>query len=410
MRERKKVTSRLADTYRAGSKKMRGQILNCYIKTTGYNRCYGSYLLRNHGRRIRVNNKLTVIGDVRLKAKRKSKRMYGNDVYLALKKVWYTAGCLCGKRLKPILPELIRKLEKHKELKVNKTIKRNLNKISSATIDRMLKGERRKYTLKGRSLTKPGSLLKHQIPIRTFADWNENKPGFTEIDLVGHECGNASGDFIQTLDMTDIYSGWTETYAVKNKAQVHVFDGFMQIRERLPMPLLGIDSDSGAEFINGHLLRFCRDNKITFTRARPHRKNDNCYVEQKNYSIVRKAVGYFRYDTPKELKLLNELYEYLRLYTNYFQPVMKLHSKTRIGSKVTRRYDTAKTPHTRLLQSPALEQRQKSELINEYNILNPAELKRKITKLQNKLLDIAKMKKKQHRNAEQKRLSTYQQN
>jgi len=405
MAERKKVTSKLANEYRSSKKKIKGQILNWYIKTTGYNRCYASYLLTNHGKRVKLNDKLIIIGDVNKKIKRKGNKRYDKEVYLALRKIWYISGCLCGKRLKPILPELVSNLQKHQELEVRAWVAKQLEKISPATIDRMLKGERKKYILKGRTFTKPGSLLKHQIPIRTFADWNENKPGFTEIDLVGHESGNASGDFMQTLDMTDIYSGWTETQAVKNKAQIYVFEALMQIRKRLPMPLLGIDSDSGAEFINGHLLRFCKDNEITFTRARPSRKNDNCYVEQKNYSIVRRAVGYYRYDTQLELKLLNKLYGYLRLYTNYFQPVMKLAKKTRIGSKVIKRYHVAKTPYARLLQSKDLPDKYKNKLMKEYNMLSVGKLKRQITKFQNNLADIAE-KKKRHENTNGIKLST----
>ena len=211
---------------------------------------------------------------------------------------------------------------------------RKLRKISASTIDRLLKRERKKLEIKGRKGTKPGTLLKHKIPIRTFADWNDNKPGFMEIDLVSHDGGNEYGDFAQTLDMTDIYSGWTETRAVKNKAHKWVFEAIREVRKDLPFDLLGIDSDSGGEFINHALYNYCVEEKITFTRGRSYRKNDNCYVEQKNYSVVRRAVGYFRYDTDEEVDILNALYGYLRLYTNHFQPVMKLVEKVRIGSKV----------------------------------------------------------------------------
>jgi len=225
---------------------------------------------------------------------------------------------------------------------VDKETKEKILEISASTIDRLLSKEKAKMRLKGRARTKPGTLLKHQIPIRTFADWDEGRPGFVEIDLVSHDGGNARGDYAQTLDVTDVYTGWTETEAVKNKAQIWTFKALKGIRKRLPFKLLGIDSDNGSEFINAHLLRFCKQEKITFTRTRPYRKNDNCFVEQKNYSVVRKAVGYYRYETKKELEILNELYKVLRLYTNFFQPVMKLVKKTRVGSKVIKRYDEAK--------------------------------------------------------------------
>src|SRR5208282_2149805 len=250
---------------------------------------------------------------------------------------------------------------------------------------RLLTAERRKWMLRGRSGTKPGSMLKHQIPIRTFADWNEKQAGFVEIDLVGHDGGDASGDYCQTLDVTDVASTWTETCAVINKAQAWVFDALKSIRTHLPFPLLGIDSDNGSEFINHHLLRYCRQEKITFTRGRSGKKNDGCFVEQKNYSVVRRAVGYARYDSVAQLRLLNELYGYLRLYTNYFQPVMKLLSKERNGAKVKKTYDEPKTPYQRLMDMSGISSENKQRLKTEYASLNPAQLKREITRLQEKL-------------------------
>jgi len=176
-----------------------------------------------------------------------------------------------------------------------------------------------------------------------LACWDEKEPGFVEMDLVSHDGGSARGDYIQTLDLTDVFSGWTETRAVRNKAQVWTFQALKEIRGKLPFQMLGIDSDNGGEFINAHLLNYCKEQKITFTRSRPYKKNDNCFVEQKNYSVVRRAVGYARYDTEEELEVLNQLYESLRLYTNFFQPVMKLAEKERMGSKVKKKYDKAKT-------------------------------------------------------------------
>ena len=180
--------------------------------------------------------------------------------------------------------------------------------------------------------------------------------------------------------------------AVKNKAQVWVFTGIKEIEGRLPFSILGLDSDNGAEFINAHLIRYCEEQKITFTRSRPYRKNDSCFVEQKNWSVIRRAVGYARYDTDEELSILNELYRHLRLYTNFFQPVRKLIKKERIGSKVIKRYDEAKTPYRRVLESPNIKEEIKVKLRKEYAMLNPAELKRNITKLQNRLLKLNALK------------------
>jgi hypothetical protein len=304
--------------------------------------------------------------------------------------------CVCGKRLAPVIQDIIPILEKHNEIRLEKETHLKLLSISAATIDRLLKHEKKKHTLKGRSHTKPGTLLKHQIPIRTFAQWDEKKPGFVEVDLVGHDGGDPSGEFAYTLNVTDVATGWTESQAVKNKAQCWVFEALIAIRLRLPFALLGIDSDNGGEFINHHLYRYCKAEKITFTRARSSRKNDNCFVEQKNYSVVRRAVGYMRHDTPEELAILNELYGFLRLYSNFFQPVMKLVEKTKIGSKVRKKYDTAQTPYQRVLACPEVPQTVKQQLRSQYRTLNPAELKRKIESLQRHLLKFASDKHKKH--------------
>jgi hypothetical protein len=311
----------------------------------------------------------------------------------ALKKIWLIMGCICGKRLAPMLEEVIGVLQRHKEIELESDVRDKLLRISPATIDRLLREEKKRWTLRSRSATKPGTLLKHQIPIRTFSEWDEQRPGFVEMDLVGHDGGDSSGDYIQTLDMTDVCTGWTETQAVRNKARVWVFEALKQIkiRGRLPFPLLGVDSDNGSEFINSHLYHYCQTEEITFTRARAYRKNDSCYVEQKNYSVVRRAVGYMRYDTGQQLRVLNELYGYLRLYTNYFQPVMKLIEKTRVGSRIRKKYDLPKTPYQRVLESSHVhvEEENKEALRREYAKLNPAELKRHITALQIKLRKLA---------------------
>jgi hypothetical protein len=280
-------------------------------------------------------------------------------------------------------------LERHKELVIDEENRQKLFSISASSIDRLLAAERKRITIKGRHNTKPGTLLKHQVPVRTFADWNEKRPGFVEIDLVAHDGGSAAGQYLQTLDVTDVCTGWTETQAVRNKAQVWVFEALKDIGERLPFKLLGIDSDNGSEFINNHLIRFCRENSITFTRSRPNRKNDNCFVEQKNYSVVRRAVGYLRYTTEQEQAVINKLYGHLRLYTNFFQPVMKLIEKKRIGSSVTKRYDKAKTPYQRILESPFVSPEVKEQLSDYYVHLNPAALKRSISKLQVILQNLA---------------------
>jgi len=388
MNERRSIAKVLAGRYRKAGKKEKSQMLDEFVALTGYNRWYAISLLRGHGKTIRVG-RTRLVGDLGRSAKRAAWRIYDATVVEALKKVWAIMDFICGKRLAAILPEMVAILEKHHEIMLDATTRQKLIVISPATIDRLLVGERQKYAVRGRSGTKPGTLLKHQIPIRTFADWNEKEPGFVEIDLVGHDGGVSSGDFCQTLDVTDVASGWTESEAVINKAQVWVFEALKAIRARLPFALQGIDSDNGSEFINAHLLHYCQQEKITFTRGRASKKNDGCYVEQKNYSVVRRAVGYARYDTPAQLNLLNQLYRHLRLYTNYFQPVIKLVKKERTGARVRKTYDRPQTPYQRLLVSPATGKATRKRLQAEYATLNPADLKRQISRLQDRLIKSA---------------------
>ena len=398
MRQKKAVTRELKDRYQRSSKKEKSIILNGFIQFTGYNRCYACQILNVKKEKVlgymNIGGKRVRLVRDKRKIKRKKKKIYDQDVLVALKEIWKIFDYLCSKRLAPFLSEIIPVLERWGEIKLSTKVKEKLFKISAATIDRLLADTRKKGRIKGRSTTKPGTLLKKSIPIRTFADWDEKVPGFFEVDLVSHDGGATKGDFNQSLNFTDIATGWEEMVAVKNKAQVWVFEGIKEIEGRLPFSILGIDSDNGAEFINAHLIRYCKEHKITFTRSRPYRKNDSCFVEQKNWSVIRRAVGYGRYDTDKELSILNELYGYLRLYTNFFQPVRKLIKKERIGSKVIKRYDEAKTPYRRVLASPDIEDEIKMKLKNQYAMLNPAELKRKITKLQDKLLKLNALKQK----------------
>ncbi|MDP2233891.1 MAG: DDE-type integrase/transposase/recombinase, partial [Actinomycetota bacterium] len=323
------MTRKLAEEYRRAMKKEKGKILDTLCSITGYSRDHAARLLRA-GPAPR---------DKPPRKRRARSRVYDADVLFALRRIWATLDGLCGKRLHAALPEMVVVMERCGELTVSNEVRAKLLTISAATIDRMLAPDRARLSLSGRAGTKPGTLLKHQIPIKTFADWDDALPGFVEIDLVGHEGGVLRGEYCQTLDVTDVATGWTETRAVRNKAQVHVFAALKEIREALPFPVLGIDSDNGSEFINHELHRYCEEKRITFTRSRAYKKNDGCYVEQKNWSVVRRNVGYARFDTAEELAVLNELYAVLREHTNFFMPSAKLISKTRDGAKVTKRYD-----------------------------------------------------------------------
>jgi hypothetical protein len=392
MKQRQAVTAVTVQRYRNGSKKVKQQILDEFCETTGYSRGYARFVLRNHGRQVWLRGGKVVVGDARQRQQRLKPRYYDEPVVQALIKLWQLLNYLCGKRLVAIMPELIAKLEQFGELRLTPLTKEKLLRISAASIDRLLQPERRKQQVRGRSHTKPGTLLKHQIPIRTFAEWDEAQPGFAEIDLVAHDGGLALGDYCQTLDLTDICTGWTETEAVPNKAQVWVFEAIQTIRARLPFPLRGLDSDNGSEFVNKELLRYCQQERITFTRARPYRKNDNCYVEQKNYSVVRQMVGYQRFDTAAELIVLKQLYATLRLYTNFFQPTMKLKNKERFGSRVKKSYHVPQTPYQRVLACTEVKAADKKKLRHQYHSLNPAALKRQLDKYRKELFRLASKK------------------
>jgi hypothetical protein len=390
MKERKRIAEATAGRYRKAGKKEKGIILNEFVELTGFARSYGAMVLRNQGRVVAVNRKLRVRGDVGKKLPRRGRgATYDEAVVKALVQVWRIMDYICGKRLAPVLGEIVERLQRHDELRCDAATRKKLSGMSAASIDRRLRSERQKYQLKGRSHTRPGTLLKHQIPMRTFTEWDEQQPGFLEIDLVGHDGGVLDSHHAFTLNAVDIASGWNCSTALQNKAQVWTLQGVEKIRAKLPFPLLGIDSDNGSEFINESLYNYCRDHKITFTRARPYRKNDSCFVEQKNYSVVRRAVGYQRFDTDEQLRLLNQLYEKLDLYTNFFQPSLKLKSKERHGARVTKKYHEARTPYQRLLDSSLIKEETKQQLRDRYYLLNPAQLKRQIGRLQQKLLATA---------------------
>jgi hypothetical protein len=390
MHERKAITNELSGRYQKATKTAKGQILTQFIQLTGYSHCYASHILHNWGtHHVRIINGKRVeivLGIKQQKQRRTKPRRYSREIVLILERIWAISDGLCGKRLRAFIDTALPILERYGELVLpDDETRTKLLTISPATIDRLLAPTRKRFWDKGRSATKPGTLLKYHIPIRTYQEWNEKIPGFLEIDLVAHDGGSAFGDFIQSLDVTDIASGWTETRAVRNKAQRWVMQALHAISNELPFPILGIDSDNGGEFINNHLLRFCNDRKISFTRSRPYRKNDSCYIEQKNYTIVRKTVGYYRYDNDLQLTLINEIYSHLRLYSNFFQPVMKLVSKSRIGSKVRKTYDQPQTPFQRLLLHPTVHSDVKEKLSALFGTLNPADLKRTIARLQNNL-------------------------
>jgi hypothetical protein len=296
----------------------------------------------------------------------------------ALKIAWEATDRLCSKRFRPFLPELVGILQRNGELSVTEEAEAQLCRMSPSTIDRLLRHWRGNDIRRGLSTTKPGTLLKNAIPIKTFSEWSDSKPGFMEVDLVAH-CGDSvEGFYLTTLSAVDVATGWYEPVAVWGKGQDRVGGAIYDVRQRLPMRLLGLDSDNGSEFINQSIYGYCRRNGITFTRSRSYKKNDSCHVEQKNWSVVRRVIGYDRFSSKAAFKGLGDVYSLLRLYVNFFQPVLKLVGKNRNGAKVHKVYDVAQTPYQRLLKSGVLTEDKRRELASIYGALNPVTLLKQI--------------------------------
>lgn len=341
----------------------KARILDEFVATTGYHRKYALTLL-NHPPPPR-----------RSPVTRPRPRTYTPAVQRVLVSLWQVAGCICAKRLVPFLPDLITAMEAHDELALDPNIRRLLLTLSVATADRLLAEARHRHP-PARSTTTPGTLLRHQIPIRTFADWHDLRPGLCEVDLVAHSGESGAGEFLHTLTLTDVATGWTECVAVPNRGEAAVAAAIVTARAQLPFPLIGLDADNGGEFINHHLYRYCLREQITFTRCRPYRKNDQCRVEQKNGQIVRHLVGYDRYAGREACAALNALYAVAREVVNYFQPSVRLVGKERVGSRVKKTYDAAQTPYRRVLAADAVGEEEKLLLRGAYAPLRPAALRR----------------------------------
>jgi hypothetical protein len=309
-------------------------------------------------------------------------KLYGGEVKTVLKVVWEASDRLCSKRLHPFLPEMVRVLKANRELNVTEKIESQLFRLSTSTIDRITRSWRLGQIHHGLSTTKPGTLLKNAIPIKTFSEWEDTRPGFVQADLVGH-CGDSvEGFYLNTLSVVDVATGWYEAVAVWGRGQERVGGAVHRVREYLPMPMLGFDSDNGSEFINRGMRDYCTRNHITFTRSRSYKKNDSCHIEQKNWSVVRRVVGYQRFSSKAAYETLGNLYMVLRLYLNFFQPVLKLVDKSRNGARVHKTYDRALTPYQRLLARGALTEDKKLELAGIYNALNPVALLKQIRQTQ----------------------------
>ena len=350
--------------YRRANKRWKGQILDEFCAATGYHRKYAIGLLG-----------APPSGAAR-PVRRVRPRVYGAAEQDLLRACWELTDGICGKRLAPFLPELLERLVAWGCLPDEATpeVVARVGQMSAATVDRWLRPDRAGWPRRGLGTTKPGTLLKGQVPIRTFAEWNEAVPGCLELDLVAHCGASGAGEFAFTLSAVDVAIGWMSVQAVRNKSELAVFAALEQLRAALPFPLRGLDCDNGGEFINRNMLRYCQAEGITLTRSRPYRKNDNCHIEQKNWSVVRRLVGYARFEGAA-LGPLQRLYALAQDYVNFLQPVRKLREKTRDGAKLTKRYDAAQTPYRRLLATGTLAADVAAELAARSATLHPIRLK-----------------------------------
>lgn len=381
MRSRNQYLEALIPRYLKADRKGKTSLLDEYCLNTRQNRKY-------------VIRKIRQMAFGKAEPRKKRVVCYGPEVREAVWKVWKIFDGPCGQRLKPLLESEVSRLKELGELKVSAKTYEKLLCISSATIDRLLRPKKEGWKMQRRYGNRKAGLITQRIPLR-LTDWNTACVGYVEMDLVFHCGASTAGEFISSLSTLEISSGWWEAEAVMGRAQGRTFEALKTIRERSPFDWLGIDSDNDQMFINHQLFKYCKQEGLEFTRSRPHRKNDNAYIEQKNYTHVRRPLGYLRYETEEELHLINDLYRNeLRLFKNFFQPVMKLVKKERVDGRVRRKYDKAKTPYQRLLESGKVLTADQKTLETLYASLNPAELKRQIERKLERLFEMYQKKKK----------------
>lgn len=365
----------LRPRYRRATKGVKKRILDEFCQTTGMHRKAAIRLLGRPSRPAPL--------------RRGRPRRYGPEVAQALVKLWVVGDRMCGKLLAAVMPDLLSALERHGELKVSPEVRELLLTVSPSTIDRLLHRQRLPRLRQPRRQSPGMTTLKSQIPIRTWSEWKGAQPGSLQADLVLH-CGESlEGLFLTTLCTVDVALGWTELRPVWGTGQQRVGGAMHDIRRRLPFPVRALHTDNGSEFINRTLYSWCQRQGIQFTRGRSYHKNDQAYVEERNWLSVRRQVGYDRYSSQKAFELLHQLYPLLSVHNNFFRPVRKLVGKQRLGSKVVKRYDEPRTPYQRLLAAGVLSEPAQAALEKRFLALNPAELQRRIDQLLRQLWESA---------------------
>ena len=382
LKERQKLTRKTAEEYRLSTKKTKTKILDTFIKQTGYGRKYAIHILANEGKVKYAGKKLKVKITHGAKKKRVYPVVYGKDVLDALKPIWEAFNYQCGKLLAPFLHSNVKSIVSNPRFKCGKEVKEKLLKISAATIDRLLKKAKAQNKIKGTSGTKPAKgHIKKQIPVMSHFECKEQGPGVWQIDLVQHDGGNSSGEFCYTLTITEVSTPWTVHYALKNKAFKWVYEALNDAISVLPLPVKILHPDNGSEFINNALVLWCKERRITLTRSRNSKKNDNCYVEQKNWASVRKIIGYARYSGDECVAAIQKVYTHYDRLLNFFYPCQKLIFKERVGSKVIKKYDKPSSPFDRAIASVdftqeikqrLISQKKKIKLMNEMKQMNKA--------------------------------------
>jgi hypothetical protein len=370
--------------YLKATKEEKKPILDEFCANTKYDRKYAITKLKNL--QMTPHYRDSVVG----KHSRNREKVYDRYVEEVVSQIYKALGGIGSRRIHPLVRTVLEKGIKFGHIKTDAVTEMKVLAMSKSTLDRMVTRIRERSAIKGISTTRPGVLLKSEIPLRVGV-WEETDPGFFEIDCVAHCGDNAGGTFISTLNSTDIATQWFEAEAVMGKAQDRILNGVNEIKSRLPFNLMGIDSDNGSEFINHQLYEYCKKENIIFTRSRPYKKDDNAHIEQKNYTTVRQVLGYQRFDTEEVLELMTELYRGpLRLYINFFQPSEKCIEKKRVGSQIKKVYDKAKTPYERVLAHPNIPKDAKDKLMEIFETLDPFFLRSEIDRLVFKIQKLSK--------------------